>query len=92
MYAFLVILDITAMLVVVEHVSSRLPECVQAQAKRYLMDIASAVRHMHSCHVIHRDIKPENILIGSSGNLKLADFGWAVHHPVPDTATSESCR
>ncbi|RTG85247.1 aurora kinase A [Schistosoma bovis] len=31
--------------------------------------------------VIHRDIKPENLLLGFHQELKLSDFGWAVHAP-----------
>lgn len=38
-------------------------------------------QYCHSKHVIHRDIKPENLLLGLKGNLKIADFGWAVHAP-----------
>jgi len=26
-------------------------------------------------------VQPENLLIGSTGGLKLADFGWSVHAP-----------
>eukprot|EP00898_Chlorokybus_atmophyticus_P006789 jgi/Chlat1/7110/Chrsp57S06794 len=45
----------------------------------YIAALTKALVYCHSKHVIHRDIKPENILIGAKGELKIADFGWAVH-------------
>lgn len=37
----------------------------------------SALQHCHNLGVVHRDIKPSNILITSSGEVKLTDFGIA---------------
>jgi len=51
-------------------------------AAKYIMSLASALDYIHQHNVIHRDIKPENILLDRNGNLKLADFGWAVHTPL----------
>uniref|UniRef100_H0XK00 non-specific serine/threonine protein kinase n=1 Tax=Otolemur garnettii TaxID=30611 RepID=H0XK00_OTOGA len=45
----------------------------------YITKLANALSYCHSKRVIHRDIKPENLLLGSSGELKIADFGWSVH-------------
>lgn len=47
----------------------------------YILQIIGALEVCHLRNVIHRDIKPENILIGSDGELKIADFGWSVHAP-----------
>ncbi|XP_068120583.1 aurora kinase A [Hyperolius riggenbachi] len=47
----------------------------------YITELADALMYCHSKKVIHRDIKPENLLLGSSGELKIADFGWSVHAP-----------
>uniref|UniRef100_A0A3Q2IIQ8 non-specific serine/threonine protein kinase n=1 Tax=Equus caballus TaxID=9796 RepID=A0A3Q2IIQ8_HORSE len=47
----------------------------------YITELANALAYCHSKRVIHRDIKPENLLLGSAGELKIADFGWSVHAP-----------
>ena len=44
----------------------------------YIKQVASALAYCHSKHIIHRDLKPENLLLAQDGQLKLADFGWAV--------------
>ena len=45
-----------------------------------VLEIASALLHLHSYSIIHRDLKPENILITSDGNIKVIDFGIAQLH------------
>ena len=41
------------------------------------MAVAEAVEYAHRNLVVHRDIKPGNILVESSGDVKLLDFGVA---------------
>mmetsp|Transcript_42223 Transcript_42223/g.132218 ORF Transcript_42223/g.132218 Transcript_42223/m.132218 type:complete len:196 (-) Transcript_42223:2283-2870(-) len=47
-------------------------------ARTYFRQMMSALLLCHESGIYHRDIKPENLLL-SRGNVKLADFGWAVH-------------
>lgn len=45
------------------------------RVRRYFIQIAEALRAVHSVHLLHRDIKPENILIDSQDRAVLIDFG-----------------
>ncbi len=40
--------------------------------------IALALKHAHSNHIIHRDIKPHNILVTEDNRAKVTDFGIAL--------------
>jgi serine/threonine-protein kinase len=47
------------------------------QAAEIASEVAAALGFAHRNNVVHRDIKPANILIGSNGQVKVADFGIA---------------
>ncbi|ORX99907.1 kinase-like protein [Basidiobolus meristosporus CBS 931.73] len=57
-------------------------------AASYIGQIADALHYLHSKHVIHRDIKPENLLLTMDNQVKLADFGWSVHHNQTNRRTT----
>lgn len=58
--------------------ATRLP---LVMAATYAFQLIQCLKYLHSLDIIHRDIKPENCLLGGQGELKLCDFGWAVHAP-----------
>jgi serine/threonine protein kinase len=65
----------------------RVPE---AQARVIIKQVLLALQYLHSLGIGHRDIKPENIMIDSSGNARLTDFGLAKY--APDGAlTTTAC-
>merc|ERR1712000_521121 len=45
--------------------------------RRFMLQLISAVQHMHANGLYHRDIKPENIFLTEDGSMKLGDFGLA---------------
>lgn len=56
------------------------PDVVAAVARGALTGLHHASTHLHEGHplnVIHRDVSPHNILLSTSGEVKIADFGIA---------------
>ncbi len=59
---------------------SRFPDFFkdEANVKKILLQLLSALEYLHNRQIVHLDIKPDNILITNNGqNLKLIDLGMS---------------
>ncbi|XP_053226877.1 cyclin-dependent kinase 20 isoform X4 [Podarcis raffonei] len=75
----------TGFVLVFEYMLSDLSEVIrnseqpltEAQVKGYMLMLLKGVDFCHANSIMHRDLKPANLLISSTGQLKIADFGLA---------------
>lgn len=51
----------------------------ESRARREIIRLLRAVTTIHESGAVHRDITPGNVFVGSKGELKLGDFGIALH-------------
>jgi len=47
----------------------------ETDARKFFLELLSAIRYCHTKNIIHRDIKHQNILLDEVSNCKLIDFG-----------------
>ena len=62
----------------------KLPE---AEAVGYILQVAEALKYVHSLNRLHLDIKPGNIMLNKEGKAVLIDFGASKHY---DDETGEN--
>jgi len=54
---------------------------LRTRLKDILLQMAEALRYVHSKEIVHLDIKPENFLLSDDGQVKLTDFALARRLP-----------
>ncbi len=62
------------------------------EAVRIISEVLDTLSYAHEKKIYHRDIKPGNIMIDSSGNVKVIDFGIAKGEADPNlTVAGTAC-
>ena len=54
-----------------------------SEIKTLLLQLTSAVEHLHDNWILHRDLKTSNLLMNNRGQMKVADFGMARYYGDP---------
>ena len=54
----------------------------EAEAQKYIAQIASALKYIHQRQMNHLDVKPANIMLNRSGDSVLIDFGISKQYDV----------
>lgn len=62
------------------------------QVTRIIREVLEAIQHLAEHDILHRNIQPENIVITSSGNCKLTDFGASIAKSEWNTMTPKQRR
>lgn len=60
----------------------------ESQVRPILGQLALTLEYVHQRGLVHRDLKPGNVMMTRHGDVKLTDFGLAVHALAPDDRAS----
>ena len=56
------------------HIEEELP-FEESVIWEYILQVSSALQHMHDKKIMHRDLKPANIFVANDDSLKVGDLG-----------------
>jgi len=62
----------------------------EKQARQWFSQIVRGLKYLHDRDIVHRDLKCENILLTSSYNIKLSDYGFARYYNADKDPKSET--
>lgn len=62
----------------------------EADAEKYIREVADALAYIHSLNTVHLDVKPSNILLNARGEAVLIDFGISKHYDSAGEQTSST--
>jgi serine/threonine-protein kinase len=64
----------------------------RAEKLRIAISVAEVLVSAHRAGILHRDLKPDNVMLATSGEVKVLDFGLArwLNRARPSTADAES--
>ena len=62
----------------------------EAEAEKYIRQVASALSYIHAHKTVHLDVKPSNILLNKNGEAVLIDFGISKHYDTAGEQTSST--
>lgn len=62
----------------------------EAEAERYVRQVAEVLQEVHAKGMLHLDVKPSNILLNAKGEAVLIDFGIAKHYGSDGEPTSST--
>jgi len=62
----------------------------EAQAEKYIRQVADALAYVHDRNMVHLDVKPSNILLNAKGDAVLIDFGISKHYDKAGEQTSST--
>ena len=54
----------------------------RSHALAIISNVGAALAHAHRRDMVHADLKPRNIMITSTGEVRVLDFGFARHRPL----------
>lgn len=63
----------------------------EKESRRIFSQMLRGVSHLHYHGIVHRDLKLENFLIMADGQIKVGDFGFALHVHPPGTLIKTKC-